>query len=80
MTIDKLEVSQRIDSKGMSCPMPILKTAQAMAAMTTGQLLEVVAYQAKAVTDFTAWSKSTGNQLVDSSVEGGVYRFVFRKK
>ena len=57
-----------------------LKTAQAMAALQTGQLLEVVAYQPKSVGEFTAWGKSTGNPLVGSSVEGGVYRFVFRKK
>jgi tRNA 2-thiouridine synthesizing protein A len=80
MTIDKLEIVQRIDSRGMSCPMPILKTAQAMASLQSGQLLEVVAYQPKAVPDFTAWGKSTGNPLVESSVEDGVYRFVFRKK
>lgn len=80
MTIDKLQISQSIDSRGMSCPMPILKTAQAMATLESGQLLEIVAYQAKAVTDFAAWSKSTGNPLVDSSVEAGVYQFVFRKK
>ena len=80
MTIDKLEIAQRIDSRGMSCPMPILKTALAIATLQSGQLLEVVAYQAKSVTDFTAWSKSTGNPLVESSVEGGVYHFVFRKK
>jgi tRNA 2-thiouridine synthesizing protein A len=80
MTIDKLEISHRIDSQGMSCPMPIVKTAQAMATLQTGQLLEVVAYQPKSVAEFTAWGKSTGNPLVESSVEGGVYRFVFRKK
>ncbi len=80
MTIDELEIAQRIDSLGMSCPMPILKAAQAMASLQSGQLLEVVAHQAKAVPDFTAWAKSTGNPIVESSVEGGVYRFVFRKK
>jgi tRNA 2-thiouridine synthesizing protein A len=80
MTIDELEISARIDSKGMSCPIPIVKTAQAMATLQTGQLLEVVAYQPKSVAEFTAWGKSTRNSLVESSVEDGVYRFVFRKK
>ncbi len=61
-------------------PMPIVKTAQAMAGLAPGQLLEVVAYQPKAVTDFRAWAKSTGNALLDSSAEDGVYRFVFRKQ
>ena len=72
--------AQRLDTAGMSCPMPIVKTAQAMAGLSSGQLLEVIAYSPKAVTDFAAWSKSTGNALVESSVEGGVYRFLLRKK
>jgi tRNA 2-thiouridine synthesizing protein A len=73
-------IVQRLDTRGMSCPLPIVKTAQAMATLGSGQLLEVVAYSPKAVTDFAAWSKSTGNALVDSSADDGVYRFVIRKK
>ncbi|HEY5433951.1 MAG TPA: sulfurtransferase TusA family protein [Candidatus Limnocylindrales bacterium] len=73
-------VVQRLDTQGMSCPMPIVKTAQAMAGLAPGHLLEVIAYNPKAVTDFAAWSKSTGNALLDSSAEHCVYRFVFRKK
>lgn len=73
-------IAGRLDTAGMSCPMPIVKTAQAMAGLAPGQLLEVIAYSPKAVTDFTAWSKSTANALVESSAEGGVYRFVLRKK
>jgi tRNA 2-thiouridine synthesizing protein A len=73
-------IAQRLDTRGLSCPMPIVKTAQAMAALASDQLLEVIAYSPKSVTDFGAWSRSTGNRLVESSAEGGVYRFVLRKK
>jgi uncharacterized OsmC-like protein len=51
-----------------------------MAALQSGEIPEIVAYQPKAVPDFAAWSKSTGNPMVESSVEGGVCRFAFRKK
>ena len=80
MIADTSEIAQRLDTRGLSCPMPIVKTAQAMAGLASGQLLEVIAYSPKAVSDFAAWSRSTGNVLVDSSAEGGVYRFVFRKQ
>lgn len=73
-------VAQRLDTRGMSCPMPIVKTAQAMASLASGRLLEVIACSPKSITDFSAWAKSTGNPLVESSAEGGVYRFVLRKK
>ncbi len=73
-------IARRLDTRGLACPMPIVKTTQAISTLASGQLLEVIAYHAKSVSDFRAWAKSTGNALVDSSVDGDAYRFVFRRK
>ena len=73
-------IAQRLDTRGLSCPMPIVKTTQAIAGLASGQLLEVIAYHPKSVSDFGAWAKSTRNTLVDASVDGDAYRFVFRKR
>jgi tRNA 2-thiouridine synthesizing protein A len=78
--MDTLKIAQRLDTRGLSCPMPIVKTAQAIANLASGQLLEVIAYSPRSVRDFAAWSASTGHALVESSNDRGVYRFVFRKK
>ena len=75
-----LEITQVVDAKGLACPMPIVRTAQAMRLLASGDLLEVVATDAGSVKDFAAWSKSTGNELVESSAVDGVYRFVLRRK
>lgn len=69
-----------VDAKGLNCPMPIVKTAQAVKALASGDTVEVLATDPGSVKDFAAWSKSTGNPLVEQSVEGGVYRFVMMKK
>ena len=74
------EFAAQVDAKGLSCPMPIVKTAQAMKGLASGQLLEVLATDPGSTKDLEAWSKSTGNPLVESSVEGSVFRFVLRKK
>ena len=60
--------------------MPIVKTAQAIKTVDPGDLLEVLATDPGAVADFAAWSRSTGNEMVESSVEDGVYHFVLRRK
>ena len=73
-------VDVTVDARGLNCPMPIVKTAQAVKTMASGQTVEVLATDAGSVKDFAAWSKSTGNELVEQSVDGGVYRFVMRKK
>ena len=74
------QIDARVDARGLSCPMPIVKTAQAVKTMTSGQVVEVLATDPGSVKDFAAWAKTTGNELVESTVEGGVYRFVLRHK
>lgn len=74
------QIAQVVDAKGLSCPMPIVKTAQAMKGLASGQLLEVLATDPGSTKDFTAWAKSTGNELVEQTVDAGVFRFVLRKK
>jgi len=69
-----------LDAKGLKCPMPIVRTAQAIKTIASGEILEVLATDPGAVADFAAWSRSTGNQIVESSADGGVYRFVLRRK
>ena len=65
---------------GMSCPLPIVKTAQAAKTLVSGDLLEALATDPGSVADFGAWCKSTGNELVEQTETDGVYRFVIRKK
>ena len=75
-----MDTATVLDARGLKCPMPIVKTAQAIKTVEQGQLLEVLATDPGAVADFGAWSRSTGNELVESSVTDGVYRFVLRRK
>jgi tRNA 2-thiouridine synthesizing protein A len=74
-----IQISRTVDAKGLTCPMPIVKTAQAMKQLGTGETLEVLATDAGSVKDFAAWSRTTGNSLIESSVDGRVFRFVLRK-
>jgi tRNA 2-thiouridine synthesizing protein A len=74
------QISKSLDLKGLSCPLPIVKTAQAIKELASGDLIEALATDPGAVPDFNAWCKSTGNELVEQTETGGVYRFVIRKK
>jgi tRNA 2-thiouridine synthesizing protein A len=73
-------IAMSLDLKGLSCPLPVVKTAKAMKTLAPGQLLEVFATDPGSVPDFKAWSMATGNPLVESSVDGGVFHFVLKKK
>ena len=75
-----LTIAMSLNLKGLSCPLPIVKTAKAMKDIAPGDMVEVFATDPGSVPDFKAWAQSTGNQLVESTQEGAVYRFVLKKK
>jgi len=70
----------RVDARGLSCPMPIVRTAQAIREVASGALVEVLATDPGAQKDFVAWCRQTGHELVEQTTEGTVHRFVIRRK
>jgi tRNA 2-thiouridine synthesizing protein A len=68
-----------VDARGMSCPMPIVKTATLFRTVPSGTVVEVLATDPGSVKDFGAWARSTGNELLESTQDESVYRFVIRK-
>jgi tRNA 2-thiouridine synthesizing protein A len=75
-----LEITQTIDARGLSCPMPIVKTAQATKALPSGAVVELLATDAGSIKDVAAWCRATGNELIEQTSDGAVYRFVIRRK
>jgi len=69
-----------LDTKGLACPLPILKTKKALSELPKGAKLEVWATDPGSVPDFTAFCESTGNLMVEQSQQGGVYRFVIEHR
>lgn len=73
-------IARTLDLKGLSCPMPILKTAKAMKEARSGDVIEVLATDPGSVPDFKAWCISTRNELVEQDESNGVYRYVIKKR
>jgi TusA-related sulfurtransferase len=60
--------------------MPIVKTALAVKTIQSGEAIELVATDVGSIKDVAAWCKATGNELVEQTSDGAVYRFVIRRK
>jgi tRNA 2-thiouridine synthesizing protein A len=71
---------REVDARGLNCPLPILRTKKALNEMKTGQLLKVVSTDPASQRDFQAFSRQTGNALVDQSAANGEFVFVLRRK
>ena len=71
--------NKSLDASGLSCPLPIVKTKKEIDTMTSGQVLEVISTDPGSKNDMTAWCNRTGNKLLDSSEEGGKFKFYVQK-
>ena len=62
-----MQVQKELDTRGLNCPLPILKAKKALSEMSSGQVLKVVATDPGSVRDFQAFARQTGNELVEQS-------------
>ena len=69
---------QVLDAKGLNCPLPILKAKKALKDVPVGGTLEVLATDPGSVADFEAFCRATGNELLESTQNDNVYRFLIK--
>ena len=75
-----METNKEIDTRGLNCPLPILKAKKALADMASGQLHKVLATDSGSLRDFQAFAKQTGNELVEQQTVGAEYIHVLRRR
>jgi len=68
-----------LDCRGLSCPLPILKTKKAMDQMEPGQILQMISTDPGSKNDVKAWTRKTKNQLLSIEEDGGIYIFYIKK-
>ncbi|WP_294637593.1 sulfurtransferase TusA family protein [uncultured Aquabacterium sp.] len=64
-----MAIAKELDTRGLTCPLPILKAKKALADMQSGDVLKVVATDPGSVRDFQAFARQTGNELVDQQAD-----------
>jgi TusA-related sulfurtransferase len=74
------EVNRELDTRGLNCPLPILKAKKALSEMVSGELLRVLSTDAGSVRDFQAFARQTGNELVEQQTTGPEYSHVLRRR
>jgi TusA-related sulfurtransferase len=75
-----LTIAKEVDTKGMACPLPILKAKRALAEVSSGELVRVVATDPASVRDFQAFAKQTGNELIEQSNTASEYIHILRRR
>ena len=75
-----MDFDKELDARGLSCPLPILKTKKSLNELTSGQVLKVIATDPGSIKDMQAFATQTGNPLLSTSEENKTYVFFLRKK
>ncbi len=75
-----MNIDQELDTRGLNCPLPILKAKKALSSMESGQLLRVTATDSGSVRDFQAFARQTGNELLEQQTVGADFIHVMRRR
>jgi tRNA 2-thiouridine synthesizing protein A len=75
-----VDFDQELDTRGLSCPLPILKTKKSLNELASGQVLKIVATDPGSVKDMQAFSKQTGHALLSSEEQNKEFIFFMKKK
>ena len=75
-----MQIDQYVDARGLNCPLPILRAKKALAAMHSGQVLEVRSTDPGSARDFEAFCRQTGNALLEQRTEGEEFVHVLRRR
>lgn len=75
-----MNIDKELDVRGLSCPLPILRTRQVLKAIEAGKVLKITSTDPGSLRDFEAFATQTGNELVETRQSNGEYVFVLRKQ
>ena len=75
-----MNIDVELDTRGLNCPLPILKAKKALTAMESGQVLKVVSTDTGSVRDFVAFAKQTDNELLSQTTEGSDFVHILKRR
>ena len=75
-----MQIDKELDTRGLNCPLPILKAKKALTDMQSGQLLKVISTDAGSTRDFQAFAKQTGNDLIEQLTAGTDFIHVLKRR
>ena len=75
-----MDAQKELDTRGLNCPLPILKAKKALTEMLSGEVLKVVATDPGSVRDFQAFARQTGNELVEQSSGANEFTHYLRRR
>ena len=77
---DDINVDKAMDLSGLACPMPVVKVSKGIKEIEVGQVLEATSTDPGSLTDFPAWARTSGNEILKTDQDGDTIKFYIRRK
>lgn len=77
--MSEVTVVKTLDTSGLSCPLPVVKTKKALKDLEVGDVLQMISTDCGSIPDMEAWARQTGHELLESHDEGETFRFLIKK-
>lgn len=77
---EAIQADKVMDLKGLPCPMPVVKVSKGIKEVQVGQILEAQTTDPGSLTDFPAWARTSGNEIVGTLQENGIIRIFIKRK
>jgi tRNA 2-thiouridine synthesizing protein A len=77
---EEIKVAKMMDLKGLPCPMPVVKVSKGIKEVQVGEVVEAHSTDPGALTDFPAWAKTSGNEILKTEQDGKVIKFFIKRK
>jgi len=76
---EEITVDKVMDLKGLPCPMPVVKVSKGIKEVEIGQVIEAQTTDPGSLTDFPAWARTSGNEILKTAQDDGIIRFYIKR-
>ena len=76
---EEIKVDKTMDLKGLPCPMPIVKVSKGIKEVAVGQVIEAISTDPGSLTDFPAWARTSGNEILKTEQDGNIIKFYIKR-
>jgi len=76
---EAIKVDKVLDLKGLPCPMPVVKVSKGIKEVAIGQVIEAISTDPGSLTDFPAWARTSGNEILKTEQDGGMIKFYIKR-
>ena len=76
---EDIKISKSFDLQGLACPMPVVKISKGIKEVAVGDIIEALTTDPGSLTDIAAWGRTTGHEIIESTQDGDLIRFLIRR-